>query len=491
MPAAPHVIPTGSSADPQEVFELIAATRADVFWLDTGVDAVSGMSYLGWSSRTLVTDEPDAAFLETLRTELRQQAVVQDSPGTAETSQRADGGFALGWVGWIGYEFRAITMDEPLRHRSRHPVGAMLWVDGCLALDHATRSWSLLLADSHHELRDELFAVLDQATAQHPAGARERVSRAASQAGSLEPFGAVDAERRLPVEWCYSDEQYLGMIDACQEAITAGDAYLLCLTNEAVVDGRFDPVQAYFALRASSPSHHGGFVRAGGTSLLSASPERFLEVAPDGVVETRPIKGTRPRGATPLRDELLHRELRESVKERAENLMIVDLMRNDLGRICRVGSVEVPSLLQVESYAHVHQLVSCVRGRLAPGRDGIDALLACFPAGSMTGTPKLSATRILDRIEGRPRGVYSGAFGYLGRDGRADLAMIIRSIIIDDLGATIGSGGGITALSDPSAEVEEVRVKARALIAALAATGSGAPPPGMRSRARGASAVGQ
>lgn len=471
MPAAPHVLPTGGTADPQAVFEVIAATRADVFWLDTGVDAVSGMSYLGWSSRTLVTDEPDAAFLESLRTELRQHPVTAADPGHGGAEAPALSGFALGWVGWIGYEFRAITMDESLRHRSRHPAGAMLWIDGCLALDHATRSWSLLLADPDHPLRDELSAVLEQAREPSAARALERGPEAVSQATpQVGPRGS-DVERRLPLEWRYSDDQYLAMIDECRESITAGDAYLLCLTNEAVVDGSFDPVQAYLALRSSSPSHHGGFVRARGTSLLSASPERFLEVAPDGVVETRPIKGTRPRGITPVRDELLHRELRESVKERAENLMIVDLMRNDLGRICRVGSVEVPSLLQVESYAHVHQLVSCVRGRLAPECDGIDALLACFPAGSMTGTPKLSASRILDRIEDRPRGIYSGAFGYLGRDGRVDLAMVIRSIIIDDRGATIGSGGGITALSDPSAEVEEVRVKARALISALTAAG--------------------
>ena len=163
----------------------------------------------------------------------------------------------------------------------------------------------------------------------------------------------------------------------------------------------------------------------------------------------------------------LRPELLESEKERAENLMIVDLMRNDIGRISRTGSVGVPSLLAVESYAQVHQLVSTVRGHLAAGLDGIDAVMSCFPAGSMTGAPKLSATRIVDRLENRARGIYSGAFGYFGVDGRVELAMVIRSIVIDPHGATVGAGGGITALSVPADELAEVKLKAEALLAVL------------------------
>ena len=228
-----------------------------------------------------------------------------------------------------------------------------------------------------------------------------------------------------------------------------------------------DPVATYLALRASSPTHHGALVRAGEVSLVSASPEQFLRVTPEGLVETKPIKGTRPRGDDEESDDALRDELLSSDKERAENLMIVDLMRNDLGRIAEVGSVEVTSLLAVESYAQVHQLVSTVRGRLADGVDRFDAIAACFPAGSMTGAPKLSATQILDRLERRPRGVYSGAFGYLGLDGAVDLAMVIRSIVIDRDGSTIGAGGGITALSVPEEELAEVMVKAAPLLAVL------------------------
>jgi para-aminobenzoate synthetase component I len=142
-------------------------------------------------------------------------------------------------------------------------------------------------------------------------------------------------------------------------------------------------------------------------------------------------------------------------------------MRNDIGSVSQIGSVDVPNLLDVESYAHVHQLVSTIRGQLAEGKEPMDAVIACFPAGSMTGTPKSSATRILDSLEGAPRGIYSGAFGYFGLDGRIDLAMVIRSIVLGPTGATIGSGGGITALSDPDEELAEVKLKAAALLSAL------------------------
>jgi anthranilate/para-aminobenzoate synthase component I len=230
------------------------------------------------------------------------------------------------------------------------------------------------------------------------------------------------------------------------------------------VDASPDPLETYLALRASSPTHHGALLRAVGVSVLSSSPEQFLTVSPDGVVTTKPIKGTRPRGATARIDEQLRDELESSDKERAENLMIVDLMRNDIGRISQVGSVEVTSLLAVESYAQVHQLVSTVRGRLADGLTPVDAIEASFPAGSMTGAPKLSATLILDSIEHRARGIYAGAF-----DGTVDLAMVIRTIVIDAAGSTVGTGGGITALSIPEEELAEAKLKAAALLAVLGA----------------------
>jgi para-aminobenzoate synthetase component 1 len=221
------------------------------------------------------------------------------------------------------------------------------------------------------------------------------------------------------------------------------------------------------AMRVSSPTHHGAFLRMGAISVLSASPEQFIAVSPSGEIQTRPIKGTRRRGTTATEDARLKQELVSSDKERAENLMIVDLMRNDIGRIAALGSVTVSSLLAVESYAQVHQLVSTVRGQLADGVSAIDAVVSCFPAGSMTGAPKRSATAILDRLERRPRGIYSGALGYFAVDGRIDLSMIIRSIVIDAISTTVGAGGGITALSVPEEELDEVYLKAAALLRIL------------------------
>jgi anthranilate synthase component 1 len=226
-------------------------------------------------------------------------------------------------------------------------------------------------------------------------------------------------------------------------------------------------VKTYLALRQTSPSHHGSYFRAGDAALLSSSPELFLSVTAGGLVESRPIKGTRRRGVTPESDALLVAELLGSDKERAENLMIVDLMRNDIGRVSEVGSVSVPSLLAVESYAQVHQLVSTVRGTLRSGLAGVDAVAACFPAGSMTGAPKHSAVTILERLEHRARGAYAGAVGYFGLDGRIELSMVIRSILLDASGATVGAGGGITALSVPAEELDEVHLKAAALLAVL------------------------
>jgi anthranilate/para-aminobenzoate synthase component I len=228
-----------------------------------------------------------------------------------------------------------------------------------------------------------------------------------------------------------------------------------------------DALAVYGRLRRENPSHHGAFIALNQTTLLSSSPEVFLSVSASGRVATKPIKGTRPRGATPQADRALRDELENNPKERAENVMIVDLMRNDLSRVAEEGSVVVDTLLAVESYANVHQLVSTVSAQLRPEFSAADAVEACFPAGSMTGAPKISAMRILAQLEGDARGIYSGAFGFFGDDGAAELAMVIRSLVIDRTGVTIGSGGGITIDSDAEAELAEMHLKAEPLLRAL------------------------
>lgn len=325
------------------------------------------------------------------------------------------------WAGWLDYEGGA----------------RFLRAERWMAFDHARRE----VRASGIDVRDLGDAALDSAP---------------------EPVRVP-----APVRWRHDDESYLAMIAACQRAIERGDAYLLCLTNTAEVDTSTDPWTAYGRLRTAAPTHHAGLLRLGGTTLVSASPERFLEIDAHGLVRSSPIKGTRRRDPDPLVDDALAAELRADAKERAENVMIVDLVRNDLSRIARPGSVRVTRLLDVERYATVHQLVSTVEGRLRDGLGAGDAVRSLFPAGSMTGAPKRSAMTILRGLEQAPRGVYSGAFGLVRADGSTDLAMVIRSIVFTPDAVSVGAGGGVTALSDPAFELAEVRLKADRLLSVL------------------------
>ena len=454
-----HAAPLGRWVDPALVYRALCGDADDAFWLDSGPDAVAGTSAIGRAAQ-VVTAFPDGV-LPFLRS-LDLDAVAPSNGVTLGPT------FTLGWVGWLGYEVRGESMGAAVEPDPRHPVAAWLRIDRAVVFDHAARQVTLLAFDDVQGWRREVEAALAAEPAapngMPPIGATDLAE--ASAPGDAVPGGGAGA---APAVWAHDDERYLAMIRDCQAAIRDGDAYQLCLTTAASVAGAFDPVATYLALRASSPSHHGALIRAGGVSLLSASPERFLAVGPAGLVTTSPIKGTRPRGVDAASDADLAAELLASDKERAENVMIVDLMRNDLARIAQPGSVRVTELLAVESYAQVHQLVSTVTAQLAAGRTAVDAIEACFPAGSMTGAPKRSATDILARLEGRPRGVYSGVFGYLGADGAVDLAMVIRSIVLDAAGATVGAGGGITALSVPAEELAEVKLKAAALLRVLGA----------------------
>ncbi len=436
--------------DPADAFAaLFGGADVDAVWLDSGLDAVTGRSYIGTGPLTATASVADGTvsidgetrpgrILDALRVDLQRRAGAH--PGAA--------GYPIGWWGRLGYEAGAVAAGAPVAPTDA-PDAALLFVDRLVAFDHAARTVEVVAAD---------LAWLDST-----------VSRLRAAAGA-----AADHERAHPVPaaiatWRHAPDAYLALIDACQDAIRAGDAYQLCLTNRVQARTDADPLAVHLRLRRASPAPYAGFARIGGDVLVSSSPEEFLRVEGDRV-RTRPIKGTRPRGATVAADVELRAELEASEKERAENVMIVDLMRNDLGRVCVTGSVEVTHLLAVESYAQVHQLVSTVEGTLRPGLTAVDAVATAFPAGSMTGAPKLSAMRILNRLEDGPRGAFAGCFGYLGVDGTADLAMVIRSMHFSDGVATIGAGGGITALSVAEEELAEVRVKAAAVLSAAGIT---------------------
>ena len=226
------------------------------------------------------------------------------------------------------------------------------------------------------------------------------------------------------------------------------------------------PLELYRCLRERNPAPFAGYLDLGDFVIASASPERFLRVE-QGEVDTHPIKGTRPRGATPAEDLAHIDELRHSAKDRAENVMIVDLLRNDLGRVCQYGSVRVPAVCRVESYTYVHHLVSEVRGRLRPGLTPIDLLRAAFPGGSVTGAPKIRAMEIIAELEPAARGPYCGCLGYIGFDGTMDTNILIRTFTVGRGWAQFPVGGGIVADSVPEREYEETWHKAEGLIQAL------------------------
>jgi para-aminobenzoate synthetase len=261
--------------------------------------------------------------------------------------------------------------------------------------------------------------------------------------------------------------QYLEDVETSIDHLLSGDSYEICLTNQLTAEVGADPLDLYLRLRRANPAPFAAYLSFGDMAVLSSSPERFLRVSCDGTAEARPIKGTSRRGATAEEDVALALALAADPKNRAENLMIVDLLRNDLGAVCEVGSVEVPQMMEVESYETVHQLVSAVRGCLRPDAGALGAVRSCFPPGSMTGAPKLRTTEILDQLEGAARGVYSGAIGWFGLGGGADLSVAIRTLVLADGTATIGAGGAVVLDSDPEREYEEMLLKAAAPLRAI------------------------
>ncbi|MFF7023344.1 aminodeoxychorismate synthase component I [Streptomyces klenkii] len=357
--------------------------------------------------------------------------------------------FALGWVGYLGYGLKAECGGER-GHRSDDPDATMVFADRALVLDHATGTTHLLaLAEDGDE-----------------SGARTWLDTTARRLAALtgmRPFPARRPDTLGALELRHDRDAYLRLIDTCQEQIAAGESYEICLTNMAETTGTLDPWDGYRFLRRTSPAPFGALLSFGELSVLSTSPERFLRIDATGRAESSPIKGTRPRGATPQEDARLAADLATDEKDRAENLMIVDLVRNDLGRCARIGSVEAKDVFRVESYAKAHQLVSTVRAKLREDHSAVDCVRAAFPPGSMTGAPKIRTMQIIDALEEGPRGVYSGAIGYFSLTGAADLSVVIRTAVVTENHVRYGVGGAIIALSNPEEEYEETAVKAAPL----------------------------
>ena len=426
--------PLRHRATPHEVFRAVCGESADALWLDHHGERGSGVSFIAQGTPVTLTTH--------WRAEVRAawQKLALGSSGDLE-------GIPLGVHLVLPYELAGETLGVPTHEEA---IPRALVVTQLMAISHDTGEVVAHSLGAHDELTEWADSI-DQALE------------------ASAPLPLPDLSVSHSVSWRDSEERYLEMIRRAQDFIAQGDAYQLCVTTSLTLHGAVDPVGLHRVMRESNPTHHQALIRLADVTIVSASPETFVSLSKEGVVSTRPIKGTRPRGSTPTEDQALAHELLQSDKERAENLMIVDLMRNDLSRVCETGTVRVPELLVVESYATVHQLVSTITGQVREGLDVVDLLEATFPAGSMTGAPKKRAVEILQQLEGHPRGLYSGAYGVWRADGSAEFAMTIRTAVVGPDSLTIGVGGGITALSQPSEEIREVGIKAKAFLRALGA----------------------
>ncbi|MEB3181052.1 MAG: aminodeoxychorismate synthase component I [Nostocaceae cyanobacterium] len=364
--------------------------------------------------------------------------------------------FNCGFVGYFGYELKGESGSQ-LMHSSPLPDAIFLLADRLIAIDHQEQCLYLLhlVKKGQRESAENWF---------------DTIQKKLENLTPLPPLIPQGNGQLVKFFLSRSYQTYIQNIHQCLQDIYQGETYQVCLTNQLYTHTTPEPLIFYRRLRKLNPAPYAAFLRFGEIAIACSSPERFLRIDQSGWVETKPIKGTLRRGEFPQEDSVLREQLRNSEKDRAENLMIVDLLRNDLGQVCEVSSVHVPKLMDVETYATVHQLVTTVRGHLRPDLQALDCVRAVFPGGSMTGAPKIRTMQIIDRIEQQARGVYSGAIGFLGLNGSADLNIVIRTAIMTPNQTSIGIGGGIVALSDPETEFQETLLKAQALIQAMVIT---------------------
>ena len=459
----------------EEAYPLLTGGAEYSFWLDSAREEspMSVASYVGVvppQLSPLRVDSARAAAESGGEDPFAQlEAALARAPRVHPDTAAATGlpaGLRGGYVGYFGYEARAAMGME-----HGHPVPGYLpayeaptpdslWLPAVRYLVHeharpgvAARSW-LVGDEPWCEAAEQLLSAAGECASENtPVNAPDNTPELAE----LLLFPAPAAEA------------YMDSVRASQHEIYEGNSYEVCLTAQTVARIQNPSPELFFELyrrqRAHNSAPYAAYLRCGDFSVLSSSPERFLSVDEQRNAQTKPIKGTVPRGATPEEDAAAAAWLRTDEKTRAENLMIVDLLRNDLSLVSEPHTVRVPVLMGVESYSTVHQLVSTVSSRLREGISAVTAARACFPGGSMTGAPKPSTMQIIEGLEGRARGVYSGALGFVSTDGSANLSIVIRTLVAHDDGmVTLAAGGAIVADSDPTAEYEEMLTKLRAAL---------------------------
>ncbi|WP_311970958.1 aminodeoxychorismate synthase component I [Pseudomonas baltica] len=393
-------------------------------------------------------EEAGVAFIQRLRASLA-------ALGTARLPEGLNLPFAGGLIGYLSYDF-----GRRLENIAGNSVDDLQLPDAQLGV----YGWALI---SDHRLRTSQLVFHPALAEQERTRLTELFAAHADLAGRARPHMSNPFKLGHAMTGDWTPDQYRRAFERIQAYIQAGDCYQINLTQRFRAPCQGDAWSAYRALRAACPTPFSAFMPlADGSTLLSLSPERFIQ-ARDGQVEARPIKGTRPRGTTPAQDAANGAELLASAKDRAENLMIVDLLRNDLGRTCRIGSVKVPELFALESYPNVHHMVSSVTGMLAAGNDALDLIAGSFPGGSITGAPKIRAMQIIDEVEPHHRGFYCGSMLYMDVRGEMDSSIAIRSLLVKDGQVSCWGGGAVVADSNWEDEYTESLTKVQVLLDTL------------------------
>ncbi|WP_373480400.1 aminodeoxychorismate synthase [Geminocystis sp.] len=460
------------------VFEKIYSQSNSSFWLDSSMIAkgLSRFSYMGDSEgehsflveydvnnqEIKVTKNNNIKILKGDIFQFLQETLDNYTFDNQDLPFNFNGGF----IGYFGYELKALLGNKN-KHQSCLPDANFIFGDRSIIFDHICQEIYLIFMDKvkeekkanqwFEEIENKLQLINNEVKIikdKNIINKKERKDKNNLERNKEKQSYKLSREKK----------EYLDNIITCLEKITQGESYEICLTNQILLPTIYKPLNFYLQLREENPAPYSSFLKLGKTTIICSSPERFLHLEKNGNLESKPIKGTVKRGKNKEEDKQLKNSLKKCEKEKAENLMIVDLLRNDLGKICEIGTVTVPKLMAIETYATLHQMVSTVKGKIRKEIKPIECIKACFPGGSMTGAPKKRTLEIIDELETEARGIYSGSIGFLALNGTMDLNIVIRTAIVTEERTSIGVGGAITALSQPDKEFEEIILKAKALI---------------------------
>lgn len=464
---------------------------ADTFWLDSSSTEKgrARFSFMGGKSGSLwkqvsfrLSDQSGKS------NEIGGYLLVEDAQGNTSSTYLEDGFFNFlnkelesfcyderdfeelpfdfhgGYVGYIGYELKVECGMPANHHVSKTPDACLFFSDSFIAIDHHTDDVYIVSLQEKSTTNRDWLDLVEKKLLNLQTFTRKKLTQPQNQ----HPVPNASSEKGFVNE--KSRDCYIKDVKKCQKFIKDGESYELCLTTKMRKSvGEMDSLGLYLKLREKNPAPYAAWFNFSNEDLTicCSSPERFLRLDRNGNLEAKPIKGTIGRGPTDEEDEVLKNQLQNSIKDRAENLMIVDLLRNDLGRVCEPGSVHVPHLMEVESYATVHTMVSTIRGQKKSDLSPVDCIKAAFPGGSMTGAPKLRSMELLDSLESSSRGIYSGCIGFFSINNTFDLNIVIRTVVIHEGEASVGAGGAVVALSRPEEEYNEMVLKSRAPVNAV------------------------